>query len=75
MRLDNSSQYVRLRVFHETGREEFVFDDPCPPVDICLECFEQYGFSPENEIERPPYDDLEYNCVFCGKRLTEDEED
>ena len=52
------------------------------PIDLCRECWES---SPQSlqilakktgnwDVEHPPYEETEYTCEWCNKRLTSSDE-
>ncbi len=79
MRLDNSNEAILalIRVFNETGKANDIRYDPkdpgaTPPVDVCVSCMADYFRLEEELADRPSYDDGEYYCIMCGKRLVEE---
>lgn len=42
------------------------------PFDLCLSCYEAWILS--SDVEHPPYEELDYPCMECGNRLTEEDD-
>jgi hypothetical protein len=70
-RLDNSHPEVI-----EYFELDYDPEDPgkTPPVDICLSCY-YFGMWEANTIDHPPYEDGDYKCASCGKKLERADDD
>lgn len=65
----------RIRLYYAEGNTDN------NPLDFCKDCWdeavEEYENNPLAEIsidDHPPYDDTDYKCDKCHKKLTEEDD-
>jgi len=70
------------RIYESTGAAVDSGDDLSIPVDYCRYCYggakqialqqnEQDGDEHEVDQDHPPYDETDYECETCNRKLTE----
>lgn len=40
------------------------------PADVCIMCYDDMAL--DDDMDHPPYDEMDYFCCACGVRLQDD---
>lgn len=66
--LDNPDTFLKLLT---SGVDPIAFRENNSPVDVCRQCYSD--LEAEDDVAHPPYREVDYRCVVCQKKLTDED--